>query len=240
MPEKINLFKHYRKLVFFLFNRYKGDNYKIMREYFAHILISDVEEFIALNNKKILDVGGASGEFCRILAKKRRCDAINLDPKPGKNPWKNTIIGKANKIPFDNNQFDLVICRGVLEHIPTEKQEPSIKEMFRVTKKSGFCYIVIPPWFNFHAGHGSRPFHIFPFKIAKFLRELFFKNKIIGNSFEDNNLYKITCRRMERMIKNNGFKIVATRDTHFRLHFFTKIPFFQEFTVPAVAFILKK
>ena len=44
-------------------------------------------------------------------------------------------------------------------------------------KKQGIGYFVIPPWYNPHAGHGLKPFHIFPFAIAKFLRNLFFKKE---------------------------------------------------------------
>jgi hypothetical protein len=33
----------------------------------------------------------------------------------------------------------------------------------------------IPPWNNPWAGHNLRPFHIFPFKVARKLKLLFFK-----------------------------------------------------------------
>jgi SAM-dependent methyltransferase len=211
-----------------------------MREYFARILISEVEEFTILNNKKVLDVGGSRGEFCQVLNKERACNAINLDPNPGKYIWEKTIVGRAEKIPFKNNEFDLVINRGVLEHIPTENHQLCINEMYRVTKKNGICYMLVPMWFNFHAGHSLKPFHLFPFKIAKFLRQLIFRNKITGNSFEEENLYKTTYKGTSTLIKNSRFKILSTKDAHFRLHFLTRIPLLREFSVPAVAFILKK
>lgn len=169
---KINLFNHYRKLCFFAFNRFRSNNYQLMREYFAQILIMEIEKFTPIWNKKILDVGGARGEFCKVISEKRKCDAINLDPYPGKYIWPKTIIGFADNMPFDDNEFDLVICRGVLEHIPKEKQQQSVNEMYRVTKIGGICYIMIPPWYNPHAGHHLKPFHIFPFKLAKYLRQL--------------------------------------------------------------------
>jgi len=58
---KINLFDHYKKLLFYSFNRFKGNNYSLMREYLAKILIMEVEEFMPLWNKKVLDVGGQGG-----------------------------------------------------------------------------------------------------------------------------------------------------------------------------------
>jgi len=151
-----------------------------MGEYFARVFITEIEEFMPLQGKKILDVGGATGVFCRILAQERDCEAVNLDPYPDKcNPgepvWPKTTVAFADDIPFNDKEFDLVVCRGVLEHVPTEKQQKSVDEMCRVAKFGGFCYILIPPWYNPHAGHELKPFHVLPFKLAKFLRQVAFK-----------------------------------------------------------------
>jgi len=252
MKNKIPLVTHYKKLLFFAFNRFKGKNYTVMREYFADVLISEVEEFMPLWKKRVLDVGGARGEFCRILSHKRKCDAINLDPSPQEfiggwdksltkdKLWLKTRVGVADSLPFKDNCFDLVILRGVLEHIPFEKQQKSVNEMYRVTKKNGFGYIMIPPWYNPHAGHALKPFHILPFKVAKFLRTTLFGTNINARSLKELNLYPITFKRMEKMISSAHFKIAATRDTHLRFHLVTKIPLLREIMVPAVAFILIK
>ncbi len=237
---KINFFEHIQKLFFFLFNRAKNNNYQLMREYFAQILIMDIEQFISLRNKKILDVGGARGEFCKVLSEKRKCNAINLDPYPGEILWEKTVIGSATNLPFENNEFDLVILRGVIEHIPSLDQQKCIDEIFRITETGGICYILFPPWYNPHAGHNLKPFHILPFKPAKFLRQLFFKSRIEGNSYEEEHLYPITFKHMYRMISMSNFKIMATLDTHFRMHCLTKIPLIREILIPSVVFILKK
>ena len=165
---------------------------------------------------------------------------INYEPFPGDTVWPDTVVGFADNITFDDNSFDVVICRGVVEHIPTDKQQPSINEMYRVTREGGICYIMIPPWYNPHAGHKLKPFHYFPFKTAKFLRHLFFKNRIHANSYEEQGLFPITFQRMLKMIKVSGFQLATTRDTHLRLHGLTKIPLLREVAVPAVTFILKK
>ena len=107
-------------------------------------------------------------------------------------------------------------------------------------KKDGLGYLVIPPWFNPHAGHGLKPFHIFPFKVAKFLRNIFFNKKVRYNSLEEVSLYKITFRKMKKMIEKAGFQIIDMKDTHLRFHFMCKVPFLREFLIPAVAFIVKK
>lgn len=241
------LLNHYRKLWFYLFNRYKNKNYRLMREYFASILIAEVEGYTPLWHKKIIDVGGARGEFCKVLSERRNCDAINLDPGPygwdsySKDfVWPRSVVGVADKIPFADNKFDLAICRGVLEHIPANEQQQAVYEMYRVLKTGGFCYIMIPPWYNPHAGHGLKPFHIFPFKVAKRLKELVFRKKIAENSYEEKMLYPITFSRMLKIISVSGFKLSATKDTHLRLHFLTKIPLIREILIPSAVFIVTK
>lgn len=247
LNHKINLFDHYRKLWFFNFNRLKGTNFQLMREYFAHILIAEIEEVMPFWNKRILDVGGARGEFCKVINTMRKCAAVNLDPNPYKyGPyssefiWPNTISGFADDMPFKDNEFDMVICRGVLEHIPREKQQKTVSEMYRVTKRGGFCYIAVPPWYSPFGGHGLKPFHYLPFKLAKFLAQAAYKKKIDANSWAEKTLFPLTFSKMLKIISVSGFKLIATKDTHFRLHFFTRIPLIREVLVPTAVFILTK
>jgi SAM-dependent methyltransferase len=211
-----------------------------MREYFVQILLMEIEEFMPLWGKKVLDVGGAQGEYCKALNERRKCWAANLEPHPGDCIWPGTTMALADSIPFVDNEFDLVICRGVLEHIPASKQQQSVFEMYRVTKVGGLCYLLIPPWYNPHAGHRLKPFHILPFSLAKRMRQWIFGSKISANSFEEAGLYPITFKRMLEMISLTDFGLCAIRDTHFRLHFLTKVPLLREVAVPAVAFILVK
>lgn len=236
----MKLIKHYKSLLFFLFNRFKGNNYLLMSEYFSGILIEELEEFVKLDSKRLLDIGGARGVFCKHLHEKRHCIATNYDPYPGDILWPKTIVGFAHTMPFKNNLFDVIICRGVLEHIQPKDQEPSVEEMFRILKPDGICYISIPPWYNPHAGHHLKPFHIFPFVIAKFLRELIFRNKIVAQSYAEATLYPITFKKMQAIIEGSGFHIIATRDTHFRLHCLTRVPVLREVAVPSAVFICRK
>jgi len=243
----LNIADHYSKLWRFNFNRLKGDNYRLMREYFAQVFISDIEEFMPLYGKKVLDVGGARGEFCRVLNRERKCAAVNLEPSPfeyGRYEsdflWPGTVLGRAEAIPFSDDEFDLVMCRGAFEHIYPEDQKKALNEMYRVTQKGGICYITIPPWYNPWAGHGLKPFHYLPFKAAKFCAESVYGKKIEAGSWREKRLFPVTFRAMKKMVTAAGFKVVGTRDIHFRLHFLTRIPLIREIAVPAVAFILKK
>lgn len=240
MANFTNLINHYKKLIFFALKRYEGDNYAKMREYFASIFIKDISGHIDMNsNLKIIDVGGSRGEFSKFLGENFKCDVINLEPTMVDNVWK-TVHAEAHNMPFETDNFDLVLFRGVMEHIEPKNQQFSLNEIYRVMKNNGLGYLVIPPWFNPHAGHGLKPFHFFPFKVAKFLRNKFFNKKVEYNSLEEVSLYKITFRKMKNMIEQAGFKIVDMKDTHLRLHFLCRIPLLREFLIPAVAFIVKK
>ena len=146
----------------------------------------------------------------------------------------------ADDIPFEDDTFDVVICRGVVEHIPTDRQQASVSEMRRVMRPGGLCYLMIPPWYNPHAGHSLKPFHALPFPAAKFLRQLVFRKKVQGESREELFLYPVTYRRMAKMISAAGLRVLATKDTHFRLHWATRIPLVRELAVPAVAFLCTK
>src|SRR3990167_975218 len=139
----MNLFYHYRRLIKFAFRGNRG--FYEAREYLAKVLIEELEEFIDLRAKKVLDIGGERGEFCKVLAEKRKCKAINLEPQELDFVHK-TIPGTADKLPFKNREFDVVLLRGVLQHIPTKEKSKSLLEMRRVLKNGGIAYIMIPPW----------------------------------------------------------------------------------------------
>jgi ubiquinone/menaquinone biosynthesis C-methylase UbiE len=239
----LNLLVHYRKLWLYNWHRHEANNMTEMRRYFTHILIGELEAYMALQGKTILDVGGARGEFCQTLHELREMFAVNLDPKLA-NPqfWPEAVSAYADNIPFPDGTFDVAISRGVFEHIPQDRRQDSLNEMYRVTKPGGLGYILIPPWFNPHAGHGFKPFHYFPFPVAKFLRRMV-KRRMMSDrvhSYNDAGLHPLTFRGTIDLINRSGFKLLDTKDTHFRLHFLTRIWPANELLVPAVAFILQK
>lgn len=45
-------------------------------------------------------------------------------------------------MPFQNNQFDIVICNHVLEHIPDDSK--ALHEIYRVLKPGGFAILQVP------------------------------------------------------------------------------------------------
>jgi len=52
-------------------------------------------------------------------------------------------------MPFPENEFDVVICNHVLEHVPDDRK--AMHEIFRVLKRGGFALLQVPT--NYNAEH---------------------------------------------------------------------------------------
>jgi SAM-dependent methyltransferase len=49
---------------------------------------------------------------------------------------KPVVYYKGGRFPFEDNEFDYVICTHVLEHIPSDSLEYFVAELTRVAKKA--------------------------------------------------------------------------------------------------------
>lgn len=233
----MKIFSHYLKLLKFAQRGDKG--FYEAREYLAEVLIEEMEEFVDLKNKKVLDVGGERGEFCKILSEKRNCQATNLEPKKIDFVHK-TVIGSADKLPFKDSTFDLVLLRGVLQHIPTDKKLKSLLEAERVLKPGGIFYLMIPPWYAPLSGQNIKPFQYLPFKIARHLRNAVFGAKIKENSLAELGIWPMTFSSTFYYLMRTNFQILKTTEILGRVHFLTKVPFLRDVLVNSAGFILQK
>lgn len=98
--------------------------------------------------KKILDVACGWGELLAI-AEEKGLTTFGIDIskeaiKLAKNRLQNgkLKVAKAEKLPFQNNTFDYLVCIGSLEHF--DSPEVAIKEMARVIKPDGKIFIRVP------------------------------------------------------------------------------------------------
>jgi 2-polyprenyl-3-methyl-5-hydroxy-6-metoxy-1,4-benzoquinol methylase len=85
--------------------------------------------------KNILEIGSGSGLITHIL-KKSGYRVTTLDNDPQLEP---DIVADLNSFSFKKNQFDLVICCQVLEHLPFKNFLPLLKKLKKTTKK----YLII-------------------------------------------------------------------------------------------------
>lgn len=236
----MNILKHYSNLLKYASRGNEG--YYESRDYLAEVLIEELEEFIDLKRKKVLDIGGEKGDFCKVLALRKQCLALNLEPAKlpvGDFVWE-TVFGSADHLPFQDGSYDLVLLRGVIQHIPTRNKFKVFQEMRRVLKTKGLAYLMIPPWFNPLSGQDIKPFHYLPLPIARHLRNSVFNSQISAQNLGELGLWPMTYRSTLKLIKRSNFKVLKSIDIIFRLHFLTHVPLLSEILLPSVGFILQK
>jgi ubiquinone/menaquinone biosynthesis C-methylase UbiE len=117
-------------------------------EYFKKRRIKYISNILGgIDNKdlNILDVGCGNGrDFITYFKDRDDISFTGIDLKNRGIKQKNFtfVKGDVERLPFDDNSFDVVISIGVLEHIvPIEKLCKVISEIDRVGKR----YVVVVP-----------------------------------------------------------------------------------------------
>lgn len=142
--------------------------------------------------KTILDVGCGTGRLIKFLNSSgfdaKGCDisktAVELTNKI--NRKKVSIVAPAQKLPFPDNTFDLVISISTIEHLTNSQANKFILEAKRVLKKRGYLFLVTPNYLTpIRLIHGKKwfgyndPTHInffTPMSLKKLLKNYGFVN----------------------------------------------------------------
>jgi SAM-dependent methyltransferase len=114
--------------------------------------------FTEKNN--IVDIGGGlrveSSHGNRLEEKNEwlegyieKVDYKVLDKVPD---YKPDIVGDIQDLPLDDNSVDAFICIAILEHV--EEPQKAVREMYRVLKPGGYCFIYIPFLYYYHPMQG--------------------------------------------------------------------------------------
>lgn len=94
-----------------------------------------------VKNKKILDIGCGTGIYAKILVRKgAKVKGIDISKEMIKiarkeNPKIEFKIGNAEKLPYKNKEFDIVLAALVMEHF--SRWDRLLKEIKRVLKNKG-------------------------------------------------------------------------------------------------------
>ena len=92
-----------------------------------------VSEIITAEPDSVLEVGVGPGIIKSILKKTGHCTYESMDIDDELKP---DYTGSILDMPFPNNQYDVVGCFQVLEHLPYDNFEKALSELLRVGKKS--------------------------------------------------------------------------------------------------------
>ena len=183
-----------------------------------------------LEDKRLLDIGCATGDFKNFIQNKfdfKKSNVIGIEPQKKYESVKKQIYqGYCHNIPFRDNSFDYGLLISVFEHIPLELRIKSINEIYRVLKKGGKLFIQMPnPKFpiEFHTRLPLVGF--FPQNIQKIYVKVF-KKRGLG-------FYSIKLDKSIKIAEKIGFKIKIKKKYSYPLeilpsslrkfHFLTKI-----------------
>ena len=106
--------------------------------------IHDVVTQSRVEPARVLEVGGVIGrksllDHPQLAMAERVC--LNLVPV-GEQDGIDVVIGNANRMPFDDESFDMVLTSATLEH--DKHFWLSLGEMKRVLRPGGFLVISVP------------------------------------------------------------------------------------------------
>ncbi len=98
----------------------------------------------------ILEVGAGIGNFTKLLSKKGKVTAIDIDdsyiPKLKKEIGKRASVGfgdiESGRYFFKNQKFDTIICLNVLEHIKNDKG--ALRNMYDLLSSGGRLVLLVP------------------------------------------------------------------------------------------------
>lgn len=132
------------------------------------------------NKKIIIDIGGGlrlnnkqgnrtNKEQAWLKDYIKQVDYKILDKVADYNP---DIVGDIHQMPLTDNSVDAIICIAVLEHV--EEPQQAIREIYRVLKPGGYCFIHVPFLYYYHPMPGYyQDFYRFTYDGVKYLTRNF-------------------------------------------------------------------
>ena len=226
---------------------------------------------------RILDIGcGDGGVLLPFLELGCRTTGIELDEQ--KSAFAQSFLaeyidkGQAeiiNRNIYDEQalldyreQFDIILLKDVIEHIPD--QEKFIPYMKQFLKPGGMVYFGFPPWQMPHGGHQQvcrnkflsvlPYFHLLPAGIYAAILKIFGEYPSTIKELLEIKTTGISIERFERLAKAGGYNIIAR--THYLINpiyrfkfgwkpreqwgFITRFPYLRNFLTTCVYYLIRK
>lgn len=125
---------------------YGGFNYN--PKFWQPVIPDFINYYNLTSNSKVLDVGCAKGfmiyDFIKILPG-IKMEGVDISSYAIENSLpevrKFLKIASADKLPYDDNEFDLVISINTVHNLDLQGCSNAIKEIQRVSKKSSFITV---------------------------------------------------------------------------------------------------
>jgi SAM-dependent methyltransferase len=111
-----------------------------------------VRKHFDLKDKKVLDFGAGTGANCSLSEPDYY---YGIDPDERRVVYARRLypeyrfdVFSGNKIPADNNSFDVILIIAVLHHIPPDIIPAYVKEFKRILKQDGKIVAIEPCLFD--------------------------------------------------------------------------------------------
>ena len=140
-------------------------------------------------------------------------------------------------MPFKSNSFDFVFCSSLIEHI--KNPDLLLREIKRVLKKNGLCYLSFPPFWSPVGAHQFKPFHYLGEKIAVRLSRKFYGTRSFRYDDVYGKLYKVKINQIKKIILKEKLKIKFI-STRMSLINFAKMPILKDFLTWNAEFLVEK
>lgn len=199
------------------------------------------EKYLA--DRQIVDIGCGTGHISAYFSERNNLSATDVVDQMSVDMRQKVRFVKSTEesIPFSDQAFEIAILNHVIAH--TRSNTQLLKEIFRILKVGGRCYIANPNrLYPFEPFYHLPLLHYLPdgmfFKIAGYLRR----------NIEA--VYLLSCLSLKRLCKRTGFEVDdytvrVINDPHryfseFKLPFSIKVPEIATIISPTNIFILRK
>lgn len=140
------------------FWNYMANKPKADQKYFTYQnglgIVNFLEFFTLLRGKRILDFGcgkgflidyflKAEGEVWALDYSDESIKSVN-EKFNGTYNWHGGLIGHGEKLPYDDNSFDVIVCVETIEHVHDQYLSIMFRELFRILKPGGNFLLTTP------------------------------------------------------------------------------------------------
>ncbi|MGI5352260.1 class I SAM-dependent methyltransferase [Streptomyces sp. CA-250714] len=127
----------------------------------ARDAVQQVERYVALEGRTVVDVGGGNGHFTEEFRRRgARCYLFEPDPEElhagGRKP-QGAVLADGYLLPLADGVADVCFSSNVLEHVADP--QTFLSEMVRVTRPGGLIYVSFTNWLSPWGGHETAPWH---------------------------------------------------------------------------------
>ncbi|WP_457565427.1 class I SAM-dependent methyltransferase [Caldithrix abyssi] len=208
--------------------------FQMQTEVTEHFIIPFIEQAWALpEGGRVLEIGcGEAGVLKAFIKRGWRAVGVDLAPeklalarqlmhdqiKDGRLELINENIYEERFKQKFKKQFDLIILKDVIEHIPDQPRLLSYLHTF--LREQGVIFFAFPPWYMPFGGHQQMCasflkkmpyFHLLPMPLYRLVLKMAGESSNKIEALAANKRTGITIERFERILKKSGYAILTKR-----------------------------